>query len=221
MSPSSPHSPDHKPVLSVADERERVLQELSFHFAHDNLSLDELESRMERAYKSATIAELNALVADLPRAGAPAQAAVAPVVAAASPVAVDRERVLSVMSETKRGGVFLMPQRLELLAVMSDTTIDLTQATLPAGIIDIHVRSLWAAVKIIVPPGLQVVNRLTSLMGSVGGGGEPEDARHGAPAWKSDTVLRVSGWAVMAEVQTHVRRLEAALEAGEGERESK
>ena len=208
-SPPSPHSPDHKPVLSVADERERVLQELSFHFAQDNLSLDELETRMERAYKSATVAELQQLVADLPRAEAPGRAPAAPLVPApAEALVADRERVMSVMSETKRGGPWLMPQRLELLAVMSDTTIDLTQATLPAGIIDIHIRSLWAAVKIIVPPGLQVVNRLTSLMGSVGGGGEPDDERRGLPAWRSNTVIRLSGWAVMAEVQTHVRKLE-------------
>jgi len=91
---------------------------------------------------------------------------------------------------------------------MSDTTIDLTQATLPPGIIDIHLRSMWAAVKIIVPPGLQVVNRLSSLMGSVGGGGEPDDETRGAPAWQSNTVLRLSGWVLMAEVQTRVRRVE-------------
>ena len=207
--PSSPHSPDHQPVLSITDERERVLQALSHHFAQDNLSLDELESRMERAYKSATVAELQKLVADLPQTEAAGGSAVEKV-AAPPPVALpaERERILSVMSETKRVGAWAMPQRLEVLAVMSDTTIDLTQVTLPPGIIDIHLRSMWATVKIIVPPGLQVVNRLSSLMGSVAGGGEPDDETRGAPAWRSNTVLRLTGWVLMAEVQTRVRRLE-------------
>ena len=208
--PSSPQSPDHRPLLSVADERERVLQELSQHFADDNLSMDELDARMERAYKSTTVAELRSLVADLPRRGPAAVAvpAASPIVPTSSVMVPERERVLSVMSETTRHGAWLVPQRLELLAIMSDTTIDLTQATLPAGIIDIHVRSLWAAVKIIVPPGLQVVSRISSLMGSVRGGGEADDDRQGGQPWRSGTVIRLSGWALMAEVQTKVRRRE-------------
>ena len=207
--PSQPSSPEHRPSQSVAEERERIIQELSVQFANDNLSLDELESRMERAYKSETIAELQRLTADLPRTGAPAIApAASPVPVEEAPLAPERERVVSVMSETKRRGAWLVPQRVELLAIMSDTTIDLTQATLPPGIIDIHVRCVWAAVKVIVPPGLQVVNRLSSLMGSVSGGGEPDDERRGVPAWRSGTVVRLSGWALMAEVQTKVRRRE-------------
>jgi hypothetical protein len=97
---------------------------------------------------------------------------------------------------------------MDLLAMMSDTTIDLTQAMLPAGIVELHIRSLWAAVKIIVPPGLQVVNRVSSIMSSVSGGSEPAEERGGAPAWRAGTVVRISGWAMMAEVQTKVRRRE-------------
>jgi hypothetical protein len=195
-------------VLSVPEHRERVLQELSLQFANDNLSLEELETRMERAYKSTTVAELMSLTADLPGpASQPAAPAVSPLPPQPSTLVPEVERVVSVMSETKRRGAWLVPQRVDLLAVMSDTTLDLTQATLPAGIVDIRVRSLWAAVKIIVPPGLQVVSRIGSLMGSVRGGGEPADERRG-PAWRSGTVLRLSGWALMAEVQTKVRRRE-------------
>jgi hypothetical protein len=90
---------------------------------------------------------------------------------------------------------------------MSDATIDLTQATLPAGIIDIHVRSLMAAVKLIIPPGIQVVSRVGSLMGSVHGGGEP-DATPDVPNWRAGTVVRLTGWACMAEVSVKVRRRE-------------
>jgi hypothetical protein len=204
--PSSP-SPEQRPILSLADERERVIQLLSDHFANDRLSLEDLESRMELAYKSATLADLERLTADLPSATAaqlPAPLS-ADELPATSP---DRERVFSVMSETSRRGAWLVPQRLDLLAMMSDTTIDLTQATLPTGIIDIHVRSICAAVKIVVPPGLQVVNRVSSLMSSVHGGGEPADSAGPNGAWKQGTVVRLSGWALMAEVQTKVRRRE-------------
>jgi Domain of unknown function (DUF1707)/Cell wall-active antibiotics response 4TMS YvqF len=204
--PSSP-SPEQRPILSLADERERVIQLLSDHFANDRLSLEDLESRMELAYKSTSLADLQRLTADLP---SPTAAQVpAPLPADELPaISPDRERVYSIMSETSRRGAWLVPQRLDLLAAMSDTTIDLTQATLPTGIIDIHVRSICAAVKIVVPPGLQVVNRVSSLMSSVHGGGEPAEATGANSAWKQGTVVRLSGWALMAEVQTKVRRRE-------------
>ena len=203
----SPPSPEQRPVLSLADERERVIQQLSEHFANDRLSLDELETRMELAYKAASVGELQRLTADLPRATAAPVPAPAPVEELPA-LSADRERIFAVMSETSRRGAWIVPQRLDLLAVMSDTTIDLTQAALPTGIIDIHIRSICAAVKIVVPPGLQVVNRLSSLMGSVRGGGEPNDAAGAGGGWQQGTVIRLTGWVLMAEVQTKVRRRE-------------
>ena len=202
-----PPSPEQRPILSLADERERVIQQLSEHFANDRLSLDELESRMELAYKAGSIGDLQRLTADLPSAFAlpvPAPSAAEEVPA----LAPDRDRIFAVMSETSRRGAWVVPQRLDLLAVMADTTIDLTQAALPTGIIDIHIRSIWAAVKIVVPPGLQVVNRLSSLMASVAGGGAPNESAGPGGGWKEGTVIRLTGWAVMAEVQTKVRRRE-------------
>ena len=200
-----PPSPEQRPVVSLADERERVIQRLSEHFANDRLSMEELEHRMELVYKAATVAELQRLTADLP--SDESASLTAPALPADPPVLTpDRDRIVAVMSETRRRGAWIVPQRLDVVSVMSDTTIDLTQAPLPTGIIDIHVRSLFAAVKIVVPPGLQVVSRVSSLMSSVHGGGEPTDA--GTSAWRQGTVVRLSGWALMAEVHTKVRRRE-------------
>jgi len=201
--PSSP-PPEQRPLVSLADERERVVQQLSDHFANDRLSLEELETRIELAYKASSTADLQRLTADLPSVAA--SPVPAPLPADETVMAPDRERLFSVMSETRRRGGWIVPQRLDLIALMSDTTIDLTQAALPTGIIDIHVRSICAAVKIVVPPGIQVVSRLSSLMSSIRGSGEPNVG--GGEEWKTGTVVRLSGWALMAEVQTKVRRRE-------------
>jgi len=206
--PSSP-PPEQRPVLSLADERERVIQQLSDHFANDRLSLEELETRMALAYKASSSADLQRLTADLPSVAAAPVPAPLPAEELAA-MAPDRERLVSVMSETRRRGAWIVPQRLDLIALMSDTTIDLTQAALPTGIIDIHVRSICAAVKIVVPPGIQVVSRLSSLMSSVRGGGEPNVG--GGEEWKTGTVVRLSGWVLMAEVQTKVRHRERSSE---------
>ena len=86
---------------------------------------------MDLAYKAATVTDLQRLTADLPSVTA---AAPVPVAAPADELAViapDRERLFAVMSETRRHGAWIVPQRLDLVALMSDTTIDLTDLDAP------------------------------------------------------------------------------------------
>src|SRR5690242_2804848 len=108
-------SPEQRPIPSFTDERERIIQQLSEHFANDRLSLDELESRMDLAYKARSIGDLQRLTADLPSAASvpvpvPAPAEELPAISR------DRERIFAVMSETSRRGSWMVPQRLDLLA---------------------------------------------------------------------------------------------------------
>ena len=179
--------------------RERTIDLLSTHFAHDHITLDELERRLELAYRAASMTELAALTSDLEAAPAPA----AETAVALPSIAPDRDRLVSVMSETQRRGMWVVPQQLDVVAVMSDTLVDLTQATLPSGIIDIRVKALMAAVKIIVPPGVRIANRLGNFMASVQVMPDEGPARPDLP------VIRLSGWAFMAEVQTKTRHREA------------
>ena len=199
--------PESRQPISLEQARERTIEQLSTHFANDNLSLDELEHRMELAYRATSPAELRTLTADLDRLSE--ERALTPATVSPSSLATpDRERITSIMSETKRRGVWAVPQRLDVNSVMADTTIDLTQAVLPSGIIDIHVRALMAAVKIIVPPGVRVASRVSAFMGAVNVRPDEGKPRPDLP------VIRLSGWAFMAEVQTKTRHRE-----GEGETE--
>jgi hypothetical protein len=191
------------PPISLNQARERVIEALSTHFAQDDISLEELERRLERAYKATNLTELDALTLDLrggvsstPRVPAPAPARdVAPLVA-------DHERIVAVMSESKRGGLWAVPQELDVLALLSDATFDVTHAKLPTGIIDVHLRALMTTVKLILPPGVHVVNRLHAFMSSVNNELDETSPPPGA------AVIRLSGWAVMAEVKVSVRRRE-------------
>ena len=193
-----------QPPISLNQARERVVENLSAYFAQDHISLEELERRLERAYKATSVADLDALTADL-RYGAPAPASQAIVPAPAKPVPAftpDHERILSIMSESKRTGLWSVPQELDVVAIMSDTTLDVTHAQLPAGIIDIDMKALMATVKIILPPGVHLVSRLHAFMSSVNN--ELDDATPPPGA----AVIRLSGWAMMAEVKVLVRRRE-------------
>lgn len=188
------------PVPSLSQLRERAIEQLSAHFAQDDLTLEELERRIERAYRAENAVELDALTADLRERATlplPAPSAQKTVVPRArmdlgTP---EYDRILAVMSETRRTGLWSVPQRLDLVSVMSDTRIDLSSAELPDGVVDVHVRAVWTSLKIIIPPGLRVVNRMSALMASV-----HNDADEVAvPA--TGPVVRLTGLALMAEVK--------------------
>lgn len=206
------------PPPSLKRAREQKVEELSAHFANDDLSLEDLERRIERVYKAASLADLDMITADL-RAPAPLvdprapRGKVAPL-DASSPVVpssfeIPRSRLVAFMSSTRRVGRWAVPRDLDMFAMMSDSQIDLTQAALPVGgVVNIDLTAIMAAVKIIVPPGIRVINELHSFMADVGSAAD--ELLDGTGAVGSP-VIRLTGTAFMAEVKVHVRHREQRL----------
>ncbi|MFI5227544.1 MAG: DUF1707 domain-containing protein, partial [Gemmatimonadales bacterium] len=210
--------PPQPPIPSLSNARERKIDELSRHFANDDLTLEDLEGRIERVYKAASVAELDAITADLAPAPAPA-AAPAPrsrrdrlVAASAAPSSielgyeVERSRMLSIMSSTRRVGRWVAPRELDVLAVMSDTKIDLTNAVLPiGGVVDIRVSAVMASMQLFVPAGMRVVNQLHSVMSDV----RSDADEVGIPGTASSMpVIRLRGIVFMGNFRVRMRRRE-------------
>jgi hypothetical protein len=187
--------------------RERVIATLASHFANDDLTLDELERRIERVYQSSSLADLEALTADLRLAAPPAAARDRPSARAIDPMgsfapareAREYDRILSIMGETRRTGVWPVPRRLRLMSIMSDTRIDLTLAQLPPGEVEIDVGALMTSLRIVVPPGMRVSNEMSAIMSSVTS--DTDDA----PLLPNAPVIRLTGLAFMCDVRVVVQ----------------
>jgi Cell wall-active antibiotics response LiaF, C-terminal len=202
------------PVPSLARARELKIEELSAYFANDDLSLEDLERRIERVYRSSSVAELETITSDLRGAAmVPADYVRANVIPGTAGVPtryeVPHARMLSLMSTTKRVGRWALARKLDLLAVMSDTRIDLTHAVLQPGISEIHMRAVMASVKVIVPPGVRVVVDAHSVMASVQS--KADELFSDSQVNASEPVIRLTGFALMADVNVVVRRREDAL----------
>ena len=189
------------PLAPLASARERTIERLSEHFAHDRLSIDELDHRLERAYAATSLAELEALTTDLPDdARAVARVDAAPLPAEYDEPREEYGRIVSIMSETRRGGLWAVPQRLEVRAVMSNLTLDLRSAALAPGVTDISVNAVMASVQIIVPPGVRVLDRVRSFMATVS-----DDSYGSLSDDPSVPTICISGRALMAEVKVRTR----------------
>jgi hypothetical protein len=195
-------APDQPTQLQALEhERERVIALLSRNFANDTLSLDELEARLELAYRATSVAEIRALATDLADTDAPSGGRL--VRPAPPPSQSVRQRMVSFMASRVRRGAWIPPQELDLVAVMSETHLDLREAQLSAGITEIKVKATMASVRITVPPNVHVITETNPIMASVSdrsSNGPPPP--HGAP------VVRVTGWALMSDVSVRRKSLD-------------
>lgn len=179
--------------------RERVIGALQEHFAHDALDVDDFERRVTLAHQSESPEAILALLDDLPAlAAAPGPAPKAALVPADEVRA--SQTLRAIMSSTERRGPWVVPRKLRVLATMSSTVLDLREARLPAGPVEIDLRAVMSSTEIIVPPGLAVETEGVAIMGSF----EHVD-RAPAHADPEAPLLRVRGLAVMSSVEIKMR----------------
>jgi hypothetical protein len=206
----APSGPDRQ-VVHLEREREKAIELLTHHFAQDNLSLDELEGRMERVYRASSVQALRELTRDLPSEEKPTapERRPAPLPAAFAP---KEGRILSVMASTKKRGPMQLPPELKVVSVMSETHLDFTEAHFGQGVTEIKLRALMAQVKIVLPPGVRVVLQPSSFMSQADDESDtPPPVGSGAP------VVRITGPVIMTELKVSVRTRERRLEAVDDE----
>ncbi|MGZ4486748.1 MAG: DUF1707 SHOCT-like domain-containing protein [Nocardioides sp.] len=158
--------------LRVSDaERHQVAEVLREAAGEGRLDLDELDARLEAAYAARTYADLVPLTVDLPAhrdqphvvAGAAGRATTP-----AGPRA-RGERHLAILSGMDRRGVWTVPERLTVVALMGGANLDLRQATFAAPEVVITVHAVMGGASILVDPHTRVVLEGTGVMGGYSG----------------------------------------------------
>jgi hypothetical protein len=186
-------------------ERERVVQELCSAYAHDQLSTGELETRLERVYKSTDRGELATLLMGIPAVNLPVpapryapQPTYAPPPSRPAPdargraLAPDESRYVAMFSEIKKVGAWTVKPRISARAVFGTLHLDMREAEIPLHGVDIDVDSILAEVTVILPPGVGADVDCSSIMATVED--KTKAAFPGAPR------VRVHGGAFMASI---------------------
>lgn len=182
-------------------EREEVADVLRDAAGEGRLSYAELEERLETLYSSKTYGDLVELTTDLPNGPrAPGLPEVSPPYSGAM---VESGPVVNVfMSETKRMGGWMVPQRQEVNAVLGDVTLDYTEAQIPFDEIHVDVKSILADVKIRVPQNAIVLLDSNPILGSVS---EQETALGAVPDPNTPAArpktFHIRGTAILGEIK--------------------
>ena len=181
--------------------RDRVVHDLGVHFANEDLTMDELERRLELACRATTPAALAELTADLPPLAPELGNSWALPARVASGSVPERGFLAAFMGGTGRAGGWLVPRYLKVVAIMGGAELDLRQARFAPGVTEIEVLAVMGYVGVIVPPGVRVETTGMAVMGGFGAETADEDVLDpGQP------VIRLSGLAFMAGVGAEVKR---------------
>jgi hypothetical protein len=208
------------PQVTLKQQREQTIALLCEHFAQDRLEVEEFETRLDRAHRATTAAELEALLQDLPAPAppaptpTPARDALARGTRAVADAVRDSRTLLAFMGGVERRGRWTPARRNIVIAIMGGAALDFREVALPPGQTEVFIFCLMGGAEIIVPPTLAVDASGIAIMGGFEHSSAPPPADPDAP------VLRINGFCLMGGVEILCRHPgESAKDARKRQRE--
>ena len=161
--------------------RDRVVELLTQHYAHDGIPLDEFERRTPAVFAATSADVLHALVADVAPAALPA------------PVP-DHGRISAIFSSNEQQSAMAVARYLEIVAIFGNAELDLRDAGFVDGVTTIEIRATLGNVELTLPADVRVEMAGAAILGSF---------TSYAPSLAAPTtrVVRIVGRAVLANVE--------------------
>jgi hypothetical protein len=207
--PAPPRAAGSSRLAPTDDERELAAAFLSARFAEDRLTLEAFEERVAAVYRASTMAELNALTADLAPAPPEPSRSRAPRRAAYADTVPEHDRRFAILANLEHHSMAVAPRHLDLSAVLGNVEIDLRDAKFGAGTTEIHVDAVLGHIAITLPAGTQVEQRASGILGSIECPPSPwSRARRDAP------LVRLTGRALLGAVEIRYAEPAALVDRG-------
>ncbi len=184
---------NESPAESLRRERALARTLLADGYADDHIDQDELDRRLERVEHATSIAELQALTAEL----RPVASSTALVPMTGQPA----QQLPVLFGSIERVGAWQVAARTYVRVIFGSAVLDLRQAILPSGAteIEIEVNVVCGSLELIVPPGWLIDNRCGAVLAAV-----EQDEGH-VTAEDERRVLRVSGRVVLGSLSVFER----------------
>jgi hypothetical protein len=183
------------PAGRLQREREEARALLADGYAQDLIDQGELDERLEAVERAGTVEELRALTAALRPVGS---TALVPAAATGLAPAEGSQRIAVVFSSVERVGAWTAAGRIRMPVVFGSAVIDLRQASVPAGVVELAVTVVFGSLEILVPPGWRVENECGAVLADV-------SCRVGEATAADGRVLRIRGRVVFGSLAVEER----------------
>lgn len=143
-------------------EREAAADRLRHAAGEGRLTVEELDERLQEAYRADTRGELERLTADVPAtppSAEPATPAVAVVPGGG------QDRLIAIMGGVERKGHWKVAHSCRVFSLMGGAEVDLNDVEFAAEVVEMRVTSIMGGAEIRVPEGLNVEVSHTGIMG--------------------------------------------------------
>ena len=146
-----------KPAMRASDDdRIQVAQLLSEAASHGRLTIDEYETRLNKAYAANSYDQLDRLTYDLPEAMEYRRGKIRPA---------PSTMLLAILSGFERRGRWYVPGRLTTFTLFGGGTLDLRYADFTSSDVEIHAYSILGGQTILLPPEVNVEIQGHGVMG--------------------------------------------------------
>ena len=139
--------------------RKEVEQHLQWAYAHNHISMEELEKRLDTLNRTDDKTEILSLVEDLP----PTEEASSAHSGSTAP----DESFFTVLGSNTRKGEWDVPRHLEVTALLGSQLLDFRQARFYDGTTVIKAVALLGSVDMKFPPGVRVTSKGVPFLGSI------------------------------------------------------
>ncbi|MCA9736483.1 MAG: DUF1707 domain-containing protein [Gemmatimonadota bacterium] len=197
---------DNTPVAGLEPLRQKAIDALCETFAQDQITVTDFERRVDLAHQAQSMADLRALLDDLPKAQTaltrpgPAGAVERPPRISPAGRTKEHEIMVGIFGGTSRVGHWFPARKSVAIGIMGGAKLDYREADLPPGVTEVTAIAVMGGVEIIVPPHVIVdVSGLAIMGGFDHRSEEPPTHDPDAP------ILKVNGFALMGGVEIKTR----------------
>ncbi len=167
--------------VNIADRplkkiREEVIDQLVMNYGHNEITLKAFEERLDIAMETEDRDALQKLVADLELStDTEYQQTKAKKLSKDKNYFADNpsesyqehESILKILSSSEKSGPWVVGGKIETTSILSDFTLDFTEAEFTQPVVRIKMLSILTSDTIYVPEGVRVVCNVTSILGSI------------------------------------------------------
>ncbi len=156
--------------------REEIIDQLVMNYGHEEITLEAFEKRLDKAMETEDRETLLGLVADLElKIDNQYQQTKAKKLAndknyfntdSAENMG-EQEKILRVLSSIKRSGAWVVSKNINATSILSDFSLDFTDAIFEHPVVTIKIFSLLTSDTLFLPEGVRVICNTSSILGSV------------------------------------------------------
>jgi len=156
---------DNFSSINIPELRKEAEERLQWCYAHGHITIDSLESRLEKLHAAEDKLSIIALVEDLP----------APVQESAdeesgrfhSGTGIKGENFFSLLGSNIRKGKWDVPRKLDVCAILGSQVLDFREARFPRETVRIQACAIMGSVELKFPAGVQVSTSGFPFLGSI------------------------------------------------------